>query len=270
VLAGQDLERSEAEAQAQAQMAAQAEAHRISQAATMEQLEIAEKALIRPSQKNWELLRVSIVNLISFFIVSIGVSFYVVTAIARAQQDAIANKPENNPVNATISKPKNLFGYYWSMNWNNNGQVLATRSDGIVKLLTRPGALKISNLREGVASSISWSPDGKILATGEEDGTVKLQTRTGELLKTLNMHKNSVSSLSWSPDGKTLATGGDDGIVKLQTRAGELLKTLNTNQASVRSLSWSPDGKNLATGGGDGSVKLWTSTGELVEDLKAQ
>jgi WD40 repeat protein len=50
---------------------------------------------------------------------------------------------------------------------------------------------------------VSFSPDGKTLATASGDNTVKLWNLQGEELKTLKGHSNRVNSVSFSPDGKT-------------------------------------------------------------------
>ena len=123
--------------------------------------------------------------------------------------------------------------------------------------------------RQGKVYSLSWSPDKQTLATGGNDGTVKLWTRTGELVKTLNTQQGIIYSVSWSLDGQTLATGGEDGTVKLWTRTGELVKTLTAHKGIVYSASWNLDRQTLATGGKDGTVKLWTRTGELIKSITA-
>jgi WD40 repeat protein len=63
---------------------------------------------------------------------------------------------------------------------------------------------------------VSWSPDGKTLASASWDGRVRLWTAaTGKEQATLKGHTNGVSSVSWSPDGKTLASASWDQTVKL-------------------------------------------------------
>jgi hypothetical protein len=69
---------------------------------------------------------------------------------------------------------------------------------------------------KGSVNSVSYSPDGKTLASGSFDKTVKLwEVETGKLLQTLKGHEGFVNSVSYSPDGKTLASGSWDNTVKI-------------------------------------------------------
>jgi hypothetical protein len=68
----------------------------------------------------------------------------------------------------------------------------------------------------GGVISVSWSPDGRRLVTGSEDGTAKVwEAASGRDLLALKGHTNTVWSVSWSPNGRRLVTGSEDGTVKV-------------------------------------------------------
>ncbi len=118
--------------------------------------------------------------------------------------------------------------------------------------------------------SVSWSPDGRTLASGSFDDTVKLwDVATGQVKATLTGHDGSVGDVSWSPDGRTLASGSSDDTVKLWDVATRQVKaTLTGHRSAVLSVSWSPDGRTLASGSFDDTVKLWdVATGQVKATL---
>ena len=107
--------------------------------------------------------------------------------------------------------------------------------------------------------SVSFSPDGKTLASGSIDKTIKLwDVETGKQITTLLGHDDFVLSVSFSPDGKTLTSGSVDKTIKLwDVETQKQITTLSKHDDSVLSVSFSADGKTLASGSTDKTIKLW-------------
>ncbi|KAB8320721.1 hypothetical protein SD81_003950 [Tolypothrix campylonemoides VB511288] len=117
--------------------------------------------------------------------------------------------------------------------------------------------------------SVSFSPDGQMVATGSYDRTVKLWRSDGSLITTLKGHTKPVMSISFSPDEKTIASGSLDKTVRLWDRNGKLIRLIQAHNSSmIFSVHFSPDGKTIATGNQDNTAKLWGIDGRLLKTLE--
>ena len=119
--------------------------------------------------------------------------------------------------------------------------------------------------------SVAFSPDGKLLATGDSNGEIRLwQVADGKQVLTCKGHTNWVVSLAFNSDGSTLASGSSDCTVRLwDVSTGRCLYTLREHSHEVWSVTFSPDGDTLASGSDDCTVRLWrVSTGECLSIFK--
>jgi len=124
---------------------------------------------------------------------------------------------------------------------------------------------------ESWVMSVAFSPDGRTLASGSIDGTVKLwDIVSRNQRKTLTGHASEVYSVAFSPDGRTLASGSWDHTVKLwDVPSGSLRASLRGHTDWVIAVAFSPDGSTIVSGSEDKTVKLWdTSSGILRTTLQ--
>ena len=118
--------------------------------------------------------------------------------------------------------------------------------------------------------SVSFSPDGQLLATGDVNGQIRLwQMPTGTLIWTVKAHNNWIPSVAFSPDSQTLVSGSYDQTVKLwDLSSGECIKTYRGHIHGVVSVVFSPDGQIIASGSYDRTIKFWSvKDGNCVQTL---
>jgi tetratricopeptide (TPR) repeat protein/sRNA-binding regulator protein Hfq len=148
-----------------------------------------------------------------------------------------------------------------SVSFSPDGKYLASVSnDKTVKVYLVDGFQEIATLTE---YSVSFSPDGKYLASVSNDKTVKVYLVDGfQEIATLTGDLFHGSSISFSPDGKYLASGSADKTVKVYRMDGfQEVATLTGHSEWVSSVSFSPNGKYLASGSGDKTVKVYRVEG---------
>jgi WD40 repeat protein len=162
--------------------------------------------------------------------------------------------------------------------YSSDGTLLAIAGSAGIWLY-EAGTLKevgVLQSNTGLVLSVAFGPDGTMLASGNEDGTVRLwDVAHGEEIAVLEGHTPRDGGLSWvrsvafSSDGQTVVSGGEDGTVRLWDVAQrKAVAVLTGHLGPVSSVAFSPDGQMVASGGlnalvkgsyrvQDSTVRLW-------------
>src|SRR5437879_1904049 len=164
-------------------------------------------------------------------------------------QDSVFTERFDVSLRVTISST----GAYW-VAASRGGEIRVWEEGGLI-------VRQVWRAHTDMVWALTFSPDGRTLASGSSSGSVKLWDITsGTLLWAAWLTKN-ITWLAFSPGGGRLASGGLDAIVRLwDPQRGTPLKEL-PHPSAVCSLAWSPDEKLLASGCSDGSIWLWEPAG---------
>jgi WD40 repeat protein len=120
----------------------------------------------------------------------------------------------------------------------------------------------VIDAHEDEVNAIAYSPDGRYLASGGDDCTVKVwNIADNSCAARLQGHTVEIWSVCFSPNSKILASGSSDGSVRLWNGdacdGSCLVHLLSHHRRSVHSIAFSPNGRTLASGGTDRTVRLW-------------
>ena len=114
----------------------------------------------------------------------------------------------------------------------------------------------------GEVTAVAYSKNGKFLASGSGDKTVKLRDGSnGQELFTLTGHTEALLAIAFSPDSKLLVSASADQTLKVwDTATGKEIATLRGHAKSVTGIAFSPEGGQLASSSEDQTVRVWNLT----------
>jgi WD40 repeat protein len=158
-----------------------------------------------------------------------------------------------------------------SLAWS-KGLLASSSADGTIRFWDVERAMPLATVSTAgrLGLFLSWSPDGRLLASAFDGGATAIIDRGGERLVWWPWHREDVYSVAWSPRKPILASAssGDD-LVLADPATGDVIHRLIGHDGIIRCVTWSRDGRWLASSGDDTSIRVWDSaTGQLLRSLQ--
>ncbi|MBN8618745.1 MAG: protein kinase [Anaerolineae bacterium] len=185
----------------------------------------------------------------------------------RADQQASLARSREIAVTALTGTDRLDLRLLLSLESQNIADTFEARNSLLTNLQSAPDMLRYLSGHTDAVRTVSYSPDGRLLASGGRDNIIIIRdAQTGQPIGApLSGHTNWINSLAFSADSQVLYSASADGTLRRwDTQTGQPISApLSVNQA-VWSVTASPDGEFIAAGAADGSITIWNSNGEQI------
>ncbi len=152
--------------------------------------------------------------------------------------------------------------------FNRDATLLASACDDKLMVWDVAGgeAIKRRTPTHSWVLALAWSPDGKALASGHEDGMIRLWTVDGnrsgkdrlKLLAQWEGHSNAVSAFAFRDQRNQLASAGEDRLIHVwDIVAQKKVATFKGHSDRIPALAWQPGGDVLVSAGWDTTARVW-------------
>ncbi|MDB5309568.1 MAG: domain, G-beta repeat [Gemmataceae bacterium] len=137
--------------------------------------------------------------------------------------------------------------------------LLASGNDDLLLWDAATGHLVRRVEQDSWVTAIAFSPDGRTVASGHDDGKVRFwDAATQKFLGEIAAHPKAVSAITFAPVGEFVATAGEDRIVRVWDGfTHKVVAELRSHTDRIPALAWSPDGGLLVSAGWDTSARVW-------------
>lgn len=202
------------------------------------------------------------------------------TLALRLAEYAVSLVPNNQGIYRNLNRIYYDYHFYkirarideefWSADIPEEKSLIMTGSRDLAQLRDESGNI-IHELggHKGWVGAVSISPDKKMMASGDENGTIRMWDNKGNLLQELTNHTDHIYSLSFNRSGTLLLSGSEDGTARLWSIDGQEMLKLQGRGRAILSAIFTQDESAIILASECGMIRIADPDGYLIHSFQA-